>query len=169
MHTYTFPDTGITVKIRKVSPLLLNEIQRKNQPPKPPMNEVKYGDETRLEPNPADPEYQKAVQQHELDLELKLRRALLRLGVFYELTAEDTRSVAELRQYWQEEYKEELPGTDLEVFISYIAIGSVEDLDELVQSITRRSRPTEEAIAEAQDRFPSEVSGEASSPDSSPA
>ena len=83
MHTYTFPDTGITVKIRKVSPLLLNEIQRKNQPPKPPMNEVKYGDETRLEPNPADPEYQKAVQQHELDLELKLRRALLRLGVFY--------------------------------------------------------------------------------------
>lgn len=156
---FTFKDTGITVSIRKVSPLLLSEIQRRHPTPKPPKNKVEMDGVITYEDNYADPDYNKQLQEHAVRLEFAMRRSLIRLGVYYELTAEDTRQVNDLREFWKESNGEELEGTDLEVFISYIAIGTVEDLTELTEAITRRSLPTEEATQEALERFPAEVSG----------
>lgn len=154
MNSFTFPDTGVTVSIRKVSPLLISEIQRKNPTPKPPLNKVMYGDDTRYEENPADPDYIKALEDHGTKLEQAIRRALIRFGVVYELTAEDVRRVNELREFWQTDEGEQLVGSDMEVFISYLAIGTFEDLNDLVEAVTRRSQPTEKAVAEAAERFP---------------
>lgn len=156
---FTFKDTGITVSIRKVSPLLLAAIQRKHAPPKPPLNKIEIDGVVTYEENQADPDYLLAVQRNAEETELALRKALIRFGVYYEMTAEDVRQVTELREFWKEAQGIELEGSDLEIFISYVAIGTVEDLGELMEAVTRRSMPTEAAIAEAVDRFPAEVEG----------
>lgn len=159
-NKHTFQDTGITVSIRKVSPLLLNELRRRNPEPQPPKNLVDYGDGKKvLEENRADPDYMAALDKHAQELELKMRMLLIRWGVVYELTAQDLEQVKQLKEFWQTEYQQELEGTDLEVFISYIAIGTVEDLEELTNAIMRRSQPTPAAEGEAAQRYKSPVPG----------
>lgn len=156
---FTFKDTGITVSIRKVSPLLLAEVQRKLTPPKPPKNKIEIDGHVTYEDNYADPDYLMATQDHQVQVEATLRKTLIKFGIQYCLTEEDTKQVQELRDFWTESGGAELGTSDLEVFISYIAIGTVEDLQELMEAVTRRNLPTEGAIAEAIERFPAETSG----------
>lgn len=153
MQEFTFQDTGVTVRIRKVSPLLVAELQKRFPAPKPPLNRVMIGDETRLEANEADPDYQATLQEYQLMLELKMRRLLIRFGVEYTLTAEDLEKVDSLRAYWKIENEVELPESDLEAFISYVAIGTPEDLQDLTEAIMRRSQPTPAATEEAVNSF----------------
>lgn len=156
LTTFVFKDTGISVKIKKVSPLLVMEVQKALKTPVPPMQEVDYGDgKKKLEPNEASPEYQKALEAYNIEVEQAVRKLIIRRGVIFDLTDEQKEEVRELRQFWKDNYKTELDGTDVEIFISYIAIGSPEDLQELIQAVMQRSQPTEEVIKRAQDSFPS--------------
>lgn len=150
---YTIRDTGITIKIRKVSPLLAMELTRAFPAPTPPMQEVKIGDEVRMEPNPAHPDYLKAQAQYQADFESKMRKLIIDRGVVIELDEAQQAEVKELREYWQESYGIALPGNDREVYISYIALGTDVDLTELIDAIMRRSQPTESGVGTAQDSF----------------
>lgn len=160
MKPFTFQDSGVTVQIRRVSPLLALELQKKFPAPKPPRNQVPDLDGKLVwEENLADPGYAEALTKYQQDLELRMRRLVIMRGVVYTLTDDDKAQVSELREFWQNTYGEVLEGGDLEVFVSYIAVGSDGDLSDLINAILKRSQPTEEEVREAQNSFPNAVSG----------
>lgn len=160
MHDYTFKDTGVVVRIRKVSPLLLLRLREDFPPPKPPTQEVDYGDgKKKLELNPAHPGYQEALDQYNAEMERRLRSLLIKRGVKLEWTPEMKGEVVEVREQYLAETGKEMKEDDALVYISYVAIGTDKDLEELLDAIMRRSAPTEEVAAEAQERFKSPVQG----------
>lgn len=151
---YTFKDTQVKVKLRKVSPLLALELRRAYPEPKPPMQEVDYGDgEKKLEPNPSHPDYVRELEEHNIKIELLTRKMLIKRGVVCDVPMED---VEQLQADWLDLTGTELPEKDpLVAYISYIAIGSDKDMEELIYAVMRRSQPTEEAVASHQDTFQS--------------
>jgi len=158
MHEYTFKDTGVAVHIRKVSPLLLLRLREDFPPPRPPMQEVDYGDgKKKMEPNPAHPDYQEAQDTYNVEMEKRLRRLLIRRGVKLDWTPEMKAEVVEVRELYLSETGREMEEDDHVVFVSYVAVGTDKDLEELLEVIMRRSAPTEAAAAEAQERFKSPV------------
>lgn len=153
---YEFKDTGVTVEIRKVSPLLMLQLQNRYPEPKPPLQEVDYGDGPVKEPNPTAPEHLVALRQYQQDMELRMRRLLIQRGVKIDWTEERKQELAELREWWKEQYGEELPEKDdVVAYVSYIAVGSDKDYEELTTVILQRSQPTEAKIAETAERLKS--------------
>jgi hypothetical protein len=147
-------DTGAVLLIRKVSPLLNQELKKKFPPPAPPTSRVDYGDgDVREEPNPSDPAHQQAMAEWQDAMEERARMIFVKLGVAVEWTDEKRARVQEVRETMA------LLGVDLDpddkmVYVSHVAIGSEQDYQELVQAIMTRSQPTEAAIAEAVETFP---------------
>ena len=156
---FTFKDTGVTVKIKKVSPLLLLEVQKAFPPPEPPMQDVVYGDpddpgaKMEQEPNYAHPDHLANIDEYKMELEEKIRFLMIKRGVVINLTAAQKEEVKELREYWKEEYGAEIKLNDKLLFINYIAIGTDSDIADLIQVISSRSQPTGAAIAEAKAGF----------------
>ena len=151
---HTFADSGRTVMVRKVSSLLILELQKAFPEPKPPTQEVEIAGVKRLEANPAHPDYQKALQAYQLDLEMKIRKLLIKRGVVCDVPKDE---VDDLRTFWREEFNQELDPSDLLVYVSYLACTTDGDLQDLVEKITRRSQPTEAEIQANIKSFRSEV------------
>ncbi len=157
VETFTSPDSGITLAIRKISPLLRQELIRQNPAPLPPKNEVDYGDGKKvMEDNLADPAYAAAMVEHERMLVKEMRKLMLERGVE---CAVDKQAVDELRQYWRDTYGKELEGSDKLVFVQYIALVTPADVEDVIDMIMRRSQPTEAAIGATKATFPSDLQG----------
>lgn len=153
---YEFKDSGQKVKVMKVSPLLIAELTRAFPEPKPPMNEVDYGDGKKvLEPNPASPVYAEMLQQHAVEMEKRMRTLLIKRGVYVEWDESMKSAVEELRKFWLEEYNQELDKDDKLVYVQYLCVASPDDLSELLNMILKRSQPTEEAVKAAQEAMKS--------------
>lgn len=152
---FTFRDTGITVKIRKISPMLVTDITESIPEPKPPLNEVDYGEPRGkvLEPNLQDPSYKMALQEHQHKIFLAWRRAMILRSVIIE--GEDWKQdVQDYREFIKEQTGFPLDEpNDLVVYVLRICVGSEEDLGEMIQAITRRSQPTPEEIERAKSSF----------------
>ncbi len=152
---FTFKDTGLQVMIRKVSPLLVNELNRAFPAPRPPAQEVDYGDGVkRIEENPASPEYTAALERHAQENMLRLRKLLIKRGVVCE---PDLEAVQELRAQYKEDYGIELEGTDQEIYIMYICAGTDADLQDLLNAVLTRSQPTKAEVDLARVSFPGKV------------
>lgn len=156
--TFTFKDTGVTVQIRRVSPLLIIKLRDAFPAPKPPMQEVELpSGEKVLEPNTAHPDYIQALRDHEVANERRIQSLLLRRGVVFEWTDERRKEVQELRDFFRNELGANLSESDEEVYIAYIALGSDTDLEALLNAIALKSLPTEEGVEAAKERFKSDV------------
>jgi len=159
LNPHTFKDTGITVQIRKVSPLLIIEVQKAMPVPKPPMQEVVYGDPNDpgakkvQEPNETHPDYMADIEKYNTDLEEKVRKFMISRGVVITLSDEQKEEVKELREEWKEEFDVELRGNDKLLYISFIAIGTDSDMEELMDVIMRRSQPTEAVMSDVKAGF----------------
>ena len=157
LYGFTFKDTGIHVLIRKVSPMLVVELQKAFPPPTPPRQRVQIGesDEYTEEPNPAHPDYIAEQNRYNQELEHRVRKLMIQRGV---IIPPDNKTweqeVKELTDSMFEDFGIELSGSDKEIYISHIAIGTDSDYVELVDAITRRSQPTEAEIAAAKATFP---------------
>lgn len=149
--------TGVNIGIRRVSPMLMLDLRRKFPEPLPPLNEVTLGDDKIMEANPADPDYVRALQNYNADMEEKYRRMIVRRGVNYVLTEADKVEVENVRKDFFDLTGEDLVGTDLEVFIAYIAIGSENDLELLIKAVTGVSQPTEEKIDDHSSNYKSDL------------
>lgn len=150
---FTFPDSGRTVFVRRVGPLLMATLRKQYPPPTPPLNRVDYGDGVvREEPNPADPDHQAALQEYNLQLEERARRLCVRRGIVVRLDDEAAAELAALRED-AAAVGLELEGSDVELYVSYLCVQTEADYEALVSAVLRRSQPTEEAIQEAADSF----------------
>lgn len=154
LEEFTF-DTGITVQVRKTSPMLVSDIQKKFPPPPPPLNKVDYGDgNIKLEPNASDPAYIETLKAYQQEIEEKIRRVMIQRGVECEV---DHLAVQDLRHQMRQEFDLELDPDDKFVYVAYICVGTAEDYNDLIQLITRRSQPTEDTVQAAVDSFRSHV------------
>jgi hypothetical protein len=156
LHPYQIKDTGIWINIRKVSPNTLNDFNKwfeeKNPQPAIPTQKVNYGDEIhpdwREETNESHPDYQAAIQDRKQKLNAATQDLMIEEGIVYALTDEDKAAVKDFKERWKVRTGGYPVGTDLAIFIRHIAIGTTDDLKELVAAITRRTQPTEGAISE---------------------
>jgi hypothetical protein len=152
---FTFKDTGITVQIRKVSPMLAADVAAAMPEPLPPEQEVDYGEPVGkvMERNYGDPKYVVTLAEHRHRLYDTLQRAIILRSV----VATDGKwkdDVNEYRQFLLSQTGKEIDEKDdLVVYVTRICVGSQEDLNDLMAAITRRSQPTEEAVAAAKADF----------------
>lgn len=154
VEQFTFKDSGETVGIRKVSPLLMIRLRERYPLPRPPVQEVDYGDgHKKMEANPAHPDYIQALSDYEQMIEQKARRLLIKRGAVIEWTEERREALAEMRAYWLEAFENDLEPDDDVAFISYLCVGSDSDLEDFLEVLLKRSQPTEEAVQEATARF----------------
>lgn len=146
--------SGVTVQIRKVSPFTQDAIRAKYPAPPPPMVENDYGDgKIRREPNPADPDYLRALREHRLMAAEKFTEAMFQLGVVVEV---DTEAVAAFRAEMQS-LGIDLKESDHQIYVRHLAIRTDEDIDRLSRAIMRKSTPTEEAVQERLETFSGDV------------
>lgn len=158
---FTFKDTGISVKLRKISPMLAADVSASMPEPQPPEVEVNYGEPKGIvkEPNLSDPNYAIQLQEHQVKVYRTYRRVMILRSIDRTSLPEDwQQQVTEYRQLIKEQTGKDLDEPeDLVVFILRIAVGSPEDLNELITTITRRSQPTPEGVALAKESFPGSV------------
>lgn len=153
---YTFKDTGRSICIKKISPLLIMELNRQFPAPKPPLQKVDYGDEREhWEPNASNPAYLQELMDYNIEFQRKLQVLMVKRGTVIEWSQELRDEVAELRKFWKENFGQDLDADDDMVYILNLCIGSESDLEELLGVIARRSQPTAPAIQESLDGFKS--------------
>ncbi len=157
LFTHVTKDGGVTLQIRKVSPLVATEIRKKFPAPRPPMTKVDYGDGNfEMEPNPDHPSHKIALEDYQLMLEEKVRRAYLKLGC---IAVPDLEQVKNTRVAMDEIGIDLSADSDEFVFINYCAVSSAEDYNDLIQAIINRSVPTEADIKAASDTFQPDIQG----------
>lgn len=152
---FTFPDTGITVKIRKVSPMLAADVSASMPEPLPPTQEVDYDDQRGkvMEPNYGDPGYTAALAEHNKKVFQALQKVMIHRGVIIE--GDDWKAdVKEYRDFILETTGKPLDEPDdMLVYVLRVCVGSQEDMTDLLNAITKRSQPTQEAIEQAKRSF----------------
>jgi len=169
LPTHTFKDSGITVSLRKLSPFtgdLIGRSLRKERPaPEPPVNLVQYGDGMPVqEKNTADPAYLQAMQEYDVWIAAEAGRRLMNLVIEEAIVIKpEDIDADEVKRVRASMAKIGAPidaeNDDREVYIRYVCIATQEDLEELIAAATRRSQPTEAAIAENVLAFQGNVSG----------
>lgn len=159
MEPYTFPTTGIKIFIDKVSQILIAKVQSKYTTPPAPVVEVELNGKIVKESNPADPDYQITLLNHNLMLEEKMRKLVISQGVVHQLNPDEKKKVDSIRSFYKESENEDLEGNDLEVFVSYVCIITPEDLNHFLEAVTGISQPSHKSDSGGDLAVPSDVSG----------
>jgi hypothetical protein len=152
---FTFKDTGITVKIRKISPMLAADVAAAIPEPLPPEQTVDYGEPRGKvsERNYSDPGYLAQMALHNMEIFRALQRVMMLRSVVVE-GDEWLKDVKEYRDFIEKHTGKPLDEPeDLVVYVLRICVGSEEDLEDLLNVITKRSQPTPEAVEAAKDSF----------------
>lgn len=157
----TLPDSGRTVRIKFVGPMLMNDIRKAvaravGPRPEPPTQEVDYGNGSKkLEPNPLHPGYEASVREWHVAQGQVMLEKLLRYGVECEMTPEDEARLAELRA----DPDLALPEDDKLAFLTRLVASTERDQEALQEAIQGKAQPTEKAVAEALATFRPDVPG----------
>ena len=157
---HTFESTGETIVVPPVSfASILKNVRRDHPEPKPPVIRVDYGDgDIRTELNYNDPNYPKAYALWDEFLRMEVtNRALNRIAAKQRLNEDQVRQVADLRE--ELAGLEELHPNDKMVWFFDIALGTDEEIKEVIRKALRQAEPTKELIDEKSSSFPSEVQG----------
>lgn len=152
---FTFKDTGISIKIRKVSPMLAADVAASIPEPLPPEQEVDYGEPRGkvMERNFSDPAYQADLATHRQKIFQALQRVIILRAVVVE-GEEWKKDVQEYRDFILQATGKPLDEPeDLIVYVLRVCVGSEDDLTDLLTTITHRSQPTQEAIEQAKRSF----------------
>lgn len=179
LPSYTFQDTGITVQIRKMSPLTMQRIAdtiiaeakalpagHEHKYPEPPVQMIAVGGgEPKAEPNPTDPDYQRALQRWGEWAGGEQTRRMLRIAAAEYIVWPDIDLVrfeaARIRRMFAREGATlpPIPDTytsdeqDAIVFLEHGCFGSDQDLTEFAQYLMTRGQPQEAQIAAATAAF----------------
>ena len=155
---FTFPDSGVTVKLKKVNPYITAEAraQLSRSRPKPPTRIITEdgplkGKEETME---HDPDYIELLRKWEADVDERIMQLQIRRGVVSIEVDDWQDEVAQLRADMAEiGAAETLPEDDTVVYICYIASSTANDLQDFVAAVAMRSNPTQEAVDSAKESF----------------
>lgn len=154
------PDSGATVRVKFVGPLLLNDLRKAAMrgltKPRPPQVVVAYPQGERAETNENDPDYRVALTEYDTTVGMRFLEKLIRYGVDYTLTEADQTQVAALKSDPDLELGDL---TDLHVFVSRCLVQTDRDLEALQAAILGYAQPTEAQVAAAADTFRGDLPG----------
>lgn len=155
----TLPDSGRTVRIKFIGPMLMNDIRKAVQKsvkrPEPPTQEVDYGNGSKkLEPNPLHPAYEAELSEYNTLIGQRFVEKLFRYGIDAEV---DIDAVTALRA----DSELDLPADDYTVYVTRILVTSARDQEFLQEVILGRIQPTDKQVAEALDNFRGDLQGTA--------
>ena len=174
---HTFQDSGVTVKLHKLSPMTAQEIiaqvqrEKAAEKPQPPIVEVDYGNGKVQEPHEGHPAYVEKLQKWQSACNTEANKRLFQLAcldaVELTLTDEIRQQIARKKRLlkvtagivWEDNPDLEPDENDQIFYITHIACGSPEDLQEFYQAVAMRSQPTEAAIEQHKQSFPGDVQG----------
>lgn len=157
---FTFPDSGITVGLRRFAPdtqdTIARELTRQHPPPPIPIVETELGDE----PNPADPDYQQALsryfQQQAVDVAARMVELALR-RIVVEVDSEAVNQLKADMAAIGTPLPEDMD--DHTIYLRHICISSTYDLTSMMAYLQRRSMPTEAVVQEFLESFRRDVPG----------
>lgn len=177
LPAHTFKDSGITVRLHKLSPMTSQEIisqvrrELKDEEPLPPLVEVDYGAGKITEPHKGHPVYQERLAAWEAKVNQTANDRLFKLACLdaVELAIGDAERAAIERKKrflkiaahveWHDD-PELLPEENERWFyITHIACGSPDDIQEFYNAIATRSQPTEAAVEAHKASFPGDAQG----------
>lgn len=158
---FTFPDSGITVSLRKVSPSLRTDIdaaiRRKYPVPDPPMQAAAEGfGDAAPQPNYADPDYRKLVAAWQIEHTKRLGDALLRLVIadYVEIDADElVAAVAELRQRMAAHGLGLPDEDDKYLFLTRICFATQADQADFQRAVFERVTPTRDEVESVRATF----------------
>lgn len=152
---FTFKDTGITVKIKKVSPMVVDDVRASIPEPLPPEQEVDYGEPKGkvMERNYSDPNYTLELEAHNKKVAALVQKVIVNRAVILE-GDEWKKEVQDYRDFILKSTGYPLAETDdVLVYILRVCVGSKEDMSDLIDAIIKRSQPTQEAVEQAKRSF----------------
>jgi hypothetical protein len=153
LKTFEFSN-GRSVKLKTVSPLTLSRVRKQYRPPKPPLNEVDYGDGSIMEPNPADPDYIEAMEMYEMELNERMQRLTIKLSVVHTLSDDEKEELAAFREVLASEGID-VEADDMEAYINHLCISSGDDLRRFLEAVTNTVGPSAEGVQAVKEQFPS--------------
>ncbi len=162
---YTFMQSDITVRIKRLGPFTIDEIQAKlkkqKSPPQPPEIWVSYGDSNRLERNFADPAYAADKAIYDEWLQERMGEELLELICSYSVVpiedhSEEIQSKREMLELIHGKEAADLL-SDMYIFVRHVCILSSEALVDFRDFVLGRSHPTPEVVQEHLNAFPGNV------------
>jgi len=170
LPSFTFPDSGITVQLRRISPdtqaIIARSIasdaewHQRHPRPEPPIQEVESIDGLSHIPNPDEPEYKKALATYLAWFSAEAGVRLLELALRQIVVEVDADAVSIHRENMAA-IGAPIPddADDREVYLRQLCVSSALDAASLVAYVQGSSAPTKEAIQAALDRFQRHVSG----------
>lgn len=153
--TYTFVN-GTTVELERVGPLFALPILQAHPTPTPPLAPGVGG---QLEPNPADPDYERILEEHQQKISLLMNDVLLDMGIA-ENTVIDLKAVERVRRIYKKAGID-LSDDDRMVYLKYVCVGSEDDLQGVIGAIQAYDQPSEAQIEAATAMFPADGTGPA--------
>lgn len=154
----TLPDSGVTLLVKFVGPLLMNDLRKAAArtvakqgfaKPEPPVHYPFPDRPERGEANTDDPAYLAALAEYDAARGMAFTESLLRYGVEYELTEADRAWVAALRA----DTDLELPADDKQLVITRRIVTTTADLLALQEAILGYAQPTEGEVGAATASF----------------
>lgn len=146
--THTF-STGYVVGVRRVSPFLEQQVRRALPAPQPPVVAVEYPDGAVQEPNPDDPDYAQAVEDHETEIYERVAWLTLLRGTIIP-ASEYLRGLRALKRDF-DLVGVPWPGPETDkrrMWLEMIAAGDASELRSLIHAIRNASIVAEEAVQE---------------------
>jgi hypothetical protein len=176
LQQHTFQDSGITVKLHKLSPMtsrdLVAQIERElaAEKPEPPIVEVDYGSGKVRQPHTGHPVYVDLLKAWNQKVNELANDRLFRLACLdaVEMTIGDEERAAIARKKrllkiaarleWEHDPDLTDDENDQLFYIKHIACASPDDLTDFYKAVATRSQPTEAAIEQHKASFPGDVS-----------
>ena len=151
---------GARVRITPIPAVVLQMLQKEHPEPEIPISIVKMGGKDVSEPNPNDPRYRRALDQHRLEMgDATLKLMMLRGMEILELPP--NMQPYDKDETWEEELEVigiSVPKTALArkvVWMRYRILGYVADFTKVQEACWKLGGVSEEEIAAAEARFPS--------------
>lgn len=152
-------ENGEQVLVRRISPFTVMDARDAIDKPIPPMQKVSYGDSETLEANYGHPDYLAAMKAYNEKVNKVARDLMIKRGVVIHLDDEQKAQVQELREFWLEEYKKTLNGSDDFLYVAHFCFSSENDMNRLVEAISGMSQPTKAEVDKAAESFPGDIPG----------
>lgn len=141
---YTIKSTGVSVFIRPIPPMLLRAVARSIPEPEAPVETIEAPDGTTYQAkNRAHPEYIAALEARNRRISEGVADLVIERGVVIDLSDAQRAEVEELRAFMRERFETELDAATHVAYVKHIAIGTPQDLRELIEEVSGRSVPTD--------------------------
>lgn len=147
-HEYTFPDTGETIRYRKVNLSMRLDAQSsmEGSKPEPPVEVMRVAGQEQEFANKDDPQYVQALQKWTNGVDDLFAKMALKYAIIYIENENWQDDVKEYRASMKEVGAAVTEKDDLLLWLNRIASGSQEGLNDFTFELMRRSRPSADEV-----------------------